>query len=102
MIRRITITFREEGEGEGVVGRQETAQGVMAILVAVGHIIMTACGQAVAVVRRMAGLIMATVIGPSLIITGTVAGITTEHLLLDMVVVDLLEVVVVVAGDGDL
>ena len=102
MIRRITITSREEGEGEGVEGRQETAQGAMAILVVVRHIIMTVCGQAVAVVpQRMAGPTMAMGTGLSPIVTGIVAGITTEHLLLDMVVVDLLGVVVVVAGDDD-
>lgn len=86
-----------------MVGRQETAHGVMVILVVVDHIIMTVCGQAVAVVPQcMAGPIMVMGIGPSLIVTGTVAGITTEHLFLDMVVVDLLGVVVVVAGGDDL
>jgi hypothetical protein len=101
LIRRITITCREEGEGEGVVGCWETAQGVMAILVVADHITTTVCERGVAVVPQcMAGPIMALGIGPSLIVTGTVAGITTERLLLDMVVVDPLEVVVVVAG-GD-
>lgn len=86
-----------------MVGRQETAQGAMAILVVVHHIIMTLCGQAVAVVpQHMAGPITAMGIGLSLIVTGIVVGITTEHLLLDIVVVDLLGVVVVVAGDDDL
>ena len=52
--------------------------------------------------QHMAGPITVMGIGLSLIVTGIVAGITTEHLLLDMVVVDLLGVVVVVAGDDSL
>jgi hypothetical protein len=102
LIRRITITCREEGEGEGVVGCWETAQGVMAILVVVHHTIMTVCGQvAAAVPQHMAGPIMAMGTGPSLIVMVTVVGIATELLLLDIVVADL-GVVVVVAGDDDL
>jgi hypothetical protein len=84
-----------------VVGRQGTAQGAMAILVVVHHIIMTICGWVVAVVpQHMAGPIMATGIGRNLIVMGTVAGIATGLFLMDMVVVDLLGAVAAVAvGD---
>ena len=62
---------------------------------------MIVCGQAVAVVPQyLAGPIMAMGIGPSLIVTGTAAGIATELLLLDTVGAVL--GVVVVAGDDDL
>lgn len=95
-------TSREEGVGEGVAGHQETAQGVMAIRAAVHHITMIVHEQAVAVVpQHMAGPIMAMGIGRSRIVTATVAGIATGLLSMDMVVEDLLELVVVVAGDDE-
>jgi len=102
LIRRITSTSREEGEDGGVVGRQETAPGGMAILVVVRHTIMTVCGQAVAVVpQHMAEPIMAMGIGRSHIVTGIAAVIATGLLLMDTDVVGILGVAVVVVGAGE-
>lgn len=84
------------------MGVEATAQGAMAILVVACHIILTVCGQAVVVVlQHMVEPIMVMAIGQSLIIMGIVAGIATGLLLMDMVVVGLLGVAVVVAGDDE-